>query len=168
MSYKPIKIIQYPEYQHRSDDETRLDLLHEPDLGSKDTVKQDNCNFVLQIPIAKELYKDAEYNVGEEFTYLMTEHFRNLNYTAVTCEPDDFSTRYSLRQKRYKRRIKVALVITMYNEDDSLFVKSLLAVQKNIAYLCSSKCPYVSYILLLVMGGKWMERIRSCYCIGWR
>jgi chitin synthase len=30
----------------------------------------------------------------------------------------------------------------MYNESDELFVKSLLAVQKNIAYLCSDRCPY--------------------------
>ncbi|KAH6576952.1 hypothetical protein BASA60_004295 [Batrachochytrium salamandrivorans] len=30
----------------------------------------------------------------------------------------------------------------MYNEDDGLFIKSLLAAQKNIAYLCSDQCPY--------------------------
>jgi chitin synthase len=30
----------------------------------------------------------------------------------------------------------------MYNESDELFIKSMLAVQKNIAYLCSPSCPF--------------------------
>jgi Chitin synthase N-terminal len=70
------------------------------------SIKPKNGNFVLQIPIAKELLKDAQYTTEEEFTHT--------NYTAVTCEPDDFPARYSLRQKRYNRPIKIALVVTMY------------------------------------------------------
>lgn len=105
-----------------------------PKLGRSATIKATAGKFVLTIPIAKELLEKAQYTQGEEFTHT--------SYTAVTCDPEDFNEKYSLRQQRFNRRIKVALVITMYNEDDMLFVKSLLAVQKNIAYLCSHHCPY--------------------------
>ena len=49
----------------------------------------------------------------------------------------------------------------MYNEDHILFVKSLLAIQKNIAYLCSDKCPYSwgpdgwqNFVVVIVSDGK--------------
>ncbi|KAI8909524.1 chitin synthase-domain-containing protein [Gorgonomyces haynaldii] len=98
------------------------------------TVKALQGRFVLQVPIATELLKDAQYTTDAEFTHM--------SYTAVTTEPDAFTERYTLRQKSLNRKTKIALVVTMYNEDDHLFVKSLLAVQKNIAYLCSEECPY--------------------------
>ncbi|KAH6562790.1 hypothetical protein BASA60_010994 [Batrachochytrium salamandrivorans] len=91
-------------------------------------------NFVLTLPVSKQLLKDAAYQTGEEFTHM--------SYTAATCDPDDFPKKYDLRPRRYNRQIKIALVVTMYNEDDGLFIKSLLAAQKNIAYLCSDQCPY--------------------------
>jgi chitin synthase len=93
-------------------------------------------NFVLQVPIADELLARANYKTGEEFTHMA--------YTAVTCEPSDFASRYNLRQNRLRGRdaTKIAIVVTMYNEEECLFVKSLLAIQKNIAYLCSEDCPF--------------------------
>ncbi|TCD68309.1 Chitin synthase, class 2 [Steccherinum ochraceum] len=60
-----------------------------------------------------------------------------LRYTAATCEPDSFSTSgYTLRQKINDRRTELFIVITMYNEDEVLFIKTMSAVIKNIGNLC--------------------------------
>ncbi|KAH6589549.1 hypothetical protein BASA50_009960 [Batrachochytrium salamandrivorans] len=80
--------------------------------------------------------------VGKYLTQDCCQQFNVVGYTAATCDPDDFPKKYDLRPRRYNRQIKIALVVTMYNEDDGLFIKSLLAAQKNIAYLCSDQCPY--------------------------
>ncbi|KAJ3362993.1 hypothetical protein HDU91_003167, partial [Kappamyces sp. JEL0680] len=80
--------------------------------------------------------------------------FRYLDYTAVLQIPDpevedgsddDFPKRLEIENfpllhnlKAASRLIKVALVITMYNENLLLFLKSLKAVQKNIDYLCQA------------------------------
>jgi chitin synthase len=60
-----------------------------------------------------------------------------MRYTAATCDPDDFmKSRYSLRQYLYGRETELFIVMTMYNEDEVLFVKTMNAVIKNIAHLC--------------------------------
>ena len=119
---------------------------------------------MLQIPIARELLAKAKYTTDEEFTHT--------NYTAVTTQPEDFPKKYSLRQRRMGRKTKIALVITMYNESDTLFVKTLLAVQKNIAYLCSESCPYGwgadgwrEFVVVIVSDGIAKINYRICCLI---
>ncbi|KNC96957.1 uncharacterized protein SPPG_09498 [Spizellomyces punctatus DAOM BR117] len=66
------------------------------------------------------------------------------SYTAVTCDPDVFSrpdAGYDLRPRLLGRDTELFIVMTMYNEDEELFAKTMTSVQKNIAYLCSDKCP---------------------------
>ncbi|KAF4611403.1 hypothetical protein D9613_004178 [Agrocybe pediades] len=66
------------------------------------------------------------------------EEFSKMRYTAATCDPDDFmASRYSLRQYLMKRTTELFIVMTMYNEDEVLFVKTMNAVIKNVAHLCS-------------------------------
>jgi len=56
------------------------------------------------------------------------EEFSKMRYTAATCDPDDFmSSRYSLRQYLWKRQTELFIVMTMYNEDEVLFVKTMNA-----------------------------------------
>jgi chitin synthase len=87
-------------------------------------------NLVFDIPVANLVAKMGKYGVGEEFTHT--------RYTAATCDPDDFSkSGYFLRQQELSRQTEMFIVITMYNEDDSLFCKTMSSVFKNIAYLCS-------------------------------
>ncbi|KAJ3113392.1 Chitin synthase, class 2 [Phlyctochytrium bullatum] len=75
----------------------------------------------------------VRYTKGSEFTHM--------RYTACTCQnPDDFPREYTLRVKAAKRKIRIAVVVTMYNENDVLFAKSFTAIMKNIAYLCSGRC----------------------------
>lgn len=61
-------------------------------------------------------------------------------YTAITCDPDDFiNEHFSLRQNAMGRETELAIVITMYNEDEELFCRTLYGVMKNIAHLQGRK-----------------------------
>lgn len=63
-----------------------------------------------------------------------------MRYTAATCDPDSFKDeRYTLRQVLFDppRRTELMIVLTMYNEDEQLFCRTLHGVMTNIAHLCS-------------------------------
>ena len=85
-------------------------------------------NLVIDVPVADRVSKMGKYSVGDEFTHM--------RYTAVTCSPDDFPAKgYVLRQQELRRITEVFIVVTMYNEDDYLFCKSMQSLMKGIAYL---------------------------------
>ncbi|KAI8997956.1 chitin synthase-domain-containing protein [Gaertneriomyces semiglobifer] len=87
-------------------------------------------NLVIDIPVPDRVLQSGKYRDSEEFTHM--------RYTAVTCGADDFPSKgYSLRQQEYKRQTEIFVVVTMYNEDDFLFCKSMSAIMKNVAHLCS-------------------------------
>ncbi|KAF9502229.1 chitin synthase 2 [Pleurotus eryngii] len=66
------------------------------------------------------------------------EEFSKMRYTAATCDPDDFlRSRYSLRPYLAGRQTELFIVMTMYNEDEVLFTRTMNSVIKNIAHLCS-------------------------------
>ncbi|KAF9263413.1 glycosyltransferase family 2 protein [Marasmius fiardii PR-910] len=61
-------------------------------------------------------------------------------YTAITCDPDDFDSEgFVLRQTYMGRRIELLIVVTMYNEDEILFCRTLYGIMKNIQHLCTRK-----------------------------
>ncbi|KZT21396.1 glycosyltransferase family 2 protein [Neolentinus lepideus HHB14362 ss-1] len=61
-------------------------------------------------------------------------------YTAVTCDPDDFeSSGFFLRQNEWSRTTELFIVVTMYNEDEVLFCRTLYGIMQNISHLCSRK-----------------------------
>ena len=65
-----------------------------------------------------------------------------MRYTAVTCDPEDFTAeRFTLRPQLFhqRRRTELFIVVTMYNEDDVLFARTMAGVFKNIEYMCSLK-----------------------------
>ncbi|KAJ3284170.1 Chitin synthase, class 2, partial [Blyttiomyces sp. JEL0837] len=100
-----------------------------------------NGNFVVEVPISKHCLDGGRFDGsgenGQEFTHL--------KYTAITCDPDQFAERgYSLRASDFSRKIKIAVVITMYNEDDILFCKTYRAVVKNISYICGTNQNWTS------------------------
>ncbi|KAJ3113394.1 Chitin synthase, class 2 [Phlyctochytrium bullatum] len=97
----------------------------------KQEVVLDDGNFVVEVPVSRKMLEDCPYQDGEEFTHL--------RYTACTHAPEQFPTNYTLRARKYDRKIKIAVVVTMYNEDDVLFSKSMTAIMKNIAFLCSGR-----------------------------
>ncbi|PVF97979.1 hypothetical protein CPB86DRAFT_759334 [Serendipita vermifera] len=87
-----------------------------------------NGNLVFDVQVPSHIVTSSEKS--EEFT--------KMRYTAATCDPDDFvRNKYSLRPYLYGRHTELFIVLTMYNEDEVLFVRTMNAVIKNIAFLCS-------------------------------
>ncbi|KAG2044503.1 chitin synthase [Suillus americanus] len=92
-------------------------------------VELQNGNLVLDVAVPTHIVPNG-MGGAEEMT--------KMRYTAATCDPDEFMRRkYSLRPYLYSRRTELFIVMTMYNEDEVLFVKTMNAVIKNIAHLCS-------------------------------
>ncbi|KAI8988487.1 chitin synthase 1 [Mycotypha africana] len=91
-----------------------------------------NNNLVVDCPIPDRLLSALTFNDHEEFC--------KLRYTAATCEPDDFETNgFTLRPKLFNRETELFIVMTMYNEDEILFTRTMHGVMKNVAHLCSLK-----------------------------
>ncbi|CAG8621384.1 9037_t:CDS:2, partial [Acaulospora colombiana] len=87
-------------------------------------------NLVLDCPVPDRVLRNVNYTTGDEFT--------TMRYTAATCDPDDFvGNNYLLRPYIYARKVELMIVMTMYNEDDKLFLKTMSSVIKNIAFLCT-------------------------------
>jgi chitin synthase len=86
-------------------------------------------NLVLDVPAPSSIVPSDKTNVEE---------FAKMRYTAATCDPDDFmSSRYTLRPYLMGRQTELFIVMTMYNEDEVLFVRTMSGVMKNIQHLCS-------------------------------
>ncbi|KAK7753987.1 Chitin synthase, class 2 [Diatrype stigma] len=91
-------------------------------------------NLVLDCPVPPALLSQLPHGERDEFTHM--------RYTAATCDPNDFyDENFTLRQKLFSkpRHTELFIVITMYNEDDILFARTMIGVLKNIEYMCSRK-----------------------------
>jgi chitin synthase len=64
-----------------------------------------------------------------------------MKYTAATCDPDEFTEAngWSLRTKKYNRETELLIGITSYNEDKTLYARTLHAVMLNIRDICKTK-----------------------------
>lgn len=99
---------------------------------SKKEVQLINGELVLECKIPTILYSFLPRRDEVEFTHM--------RYTAVTCDPDDFVDRgYKLRQNvgRTTRETELFICVTMYNEDEIGFTRTMHAVMKNISHFCS-------------------------------
>ncbi|KAF3941472.1 hypothetical protein ABW19_dt0209869 [Dactylella cylindrospora] len=97
---------------------------------SKKQVRLTNGELILDCKIPSILHSFLPRRDDEEFT--------SMRYTAVTCDPDDFITRgYQLRQNISKRDTELFVCITMYNEDEICFTRTMHGVMRNIAHMCS-------------------------------
>ena len=102
-----------------------------PQMSRKE-VQLINGELVLECKIPTILYSFLPRRDEIEFTHM--------RYTAVTCDPDDFVEKgYKLRQDigRNARETELFICITMYNEDEVCFTRTMHAVMKNIAHFCS-------------------------------
>ncbi|ATY66192.1 class 2 chitin synthase [Cordyceps militaris] len=102
-----------------------------PQMSRKE-VQLINGELVLECKIPTILYSFLPRRDEVEFTHM--------RYTAVTCDPDDFVERgYKLRQSigRTTRETELFICITMYNEDEICFTRTMHAVMKNISHFCS-------------------------------
>ncbi len=99
---------------------------------AKKEVRLINGELILECKIPTILYSFLPRRDDVEFTHM--------RYTAVTCDPDDFVDRgYKLRQNiAYSARETELLVcITMYNENEIDFTRTMHGVMRNISHFCS-------------------------------
>ncbi|TIB12944.1 hypothetical protein E3P92_02430 [Wallemia ichthyophaga] len=95
-------------------------------------VELQDGNLVLDCPVPTRLLDMCHNREGDEFTHM--------RYTAATCDPSQFDAeRYTLRQQMYSppRRTEIMICLTMYNEDEFLFTRTMHSVVTNIVHLCS-------------------------------
>lgn len=84
-------------------------------------------NLVIDVPVPGHIVPPGQKS--EEMT--------TMRYTAATCDPDEFMRqKYSLRPYLYGRKTELFIVMTMYNEDEVLFTRTMNAVIKNVTHLC--------------------------------
>lgn len=105
--------------------------VRDPQMARKE-VQLINGELILECKIPTILYSFLPRRDEIEFTHM--------RYTAVTCDPDDFVDRgYKLRQNigRTVRETELFICVTMYNEDEIGFTRTMHAVMKNIAHFCS-------------------------------
>lgn len=89
-------------------------------------------NFVLDAAVPSKLLNMCPMRTEREFAFM--------RYSAATCDPNNFMEEgYTLRQVLYDppRRTELFIVLTMYNEDEELFCRTMHGVMKNIAHLCT-------------------------------
>jgi len=88
-------------------------------------------NFVLDSAVPSKLLNMCAQRNEREFTHM--------RYSAATSDPNNFmDDGFTLRQVHYDppRRTELFIVLTMYNEDEELFCRTMHGVIKNIAHLC--------------------------------
>jgi chitin synthase len=99
---------------------------------AKKEVQLVNGELILECKIPTILHSFLPRRDDREFTHM--------RYTAVTCDPDDFTQRgYKLRQQigRTMRETELFICITMYNEDETHFTRTMHGVMQNISHFCS-------------------------------
>ena len=97
---------------------------------TKKNVKLTQGNLILDCPVPTKLQSFLSRRGDDEFM--------SMRYTAATCDADDFSTsNFNLRPALLNRHTEIFIAITLYNEDEILFTRTLHGVMKNIAHLCS-------------------------------
>lgn len=87
---------------------------------------------MLDCPVPKKLLGMLPQKGEREYTHM--------RYSAATCDPSEFmAEKFTLRQQLFQkpRHTELFIVVTMYNEDEVLFARTMSGVFKNIAYLCS-------------------------------
>jgi chitin synthase len=99
---------------------------------AKKEVRLINGELILECKIPTILYSFLPRRDEIEFTHM--------RYTAVTCDPDDFVSKgYKLRQNigSTARETELFICVTMYNENEINFTRTMHAVMKNISHFCS-------------------------------
>ncbi|KAF2427412.1 hypothetical protein EJ08DRAFT_671691 [Tothia fuscella] len=94
-----------------------------------------NGNLVLDCPIPPRLLNQVPHAEPPE-----RDEFTHMRYSAATCDPAVFfEERFTLRQKLFAkpRHTELFIVVTMYNEEDELFARTMIGVIKNIEFMNS-------------------------------
>ena len=99
---------------------------------TKKEVRLINGELILECKIPTILHSFLPRRDEREFTHM--------RYTAVTCDPDDFVLKgYKLRQNigSTMRETELFICVTMYNENEIDFTRTMHGIMRNIAHFCS-------------------------------
>ncbi|CAD6567684.1 MAG: Chitin synthase, class 1 [Cyphobasidiales sp. Tagirdzhanova-0007] len=120
-------------------------------------------NFVIDVEVPKKLLDTLPFREDREFT--------RMRYTAATCDPDNFiNEKYALRQvlPDPPRQTELMIVMTMYNEGEDLFTRTMYGVQKNIQHLCTrnrskmwGKDAWKKVVVVIVSDGRKKINVRT-------
>ncbi|KAI9615643.1 hypothetical protein H4Q26_011585 [Puccinia striiformis f. sp. tritici PST-130] len=99
-------------------------------------IKLHKGNFIHEYPVPTPI-KHANLMGGHTG---VDNEFTHMRYTAVTCDPDDFTREagWSLRPQKYGRDIELLVAITYYNEDKVLVARTLHGVMTNLKDVCKA------------------------------
>ncbi|KAJ7498963.1 glycosyltransferase family 2 protein [Mycena latifolia] len=100
-------------------------------------VKLTNGNFIAEYPVPTAIHSAIE----PHYSSTGTTEFSHMRYTAATVDPDEFTEAngYSLRAKQYNRDTELLIAVTSYNEDKTLYARTLHGVMLNIRDICRTK-----------------------------
>ncbi|RPD66734.1 chitin synthase [Lentinus tigrinus ALCF2SS1-7] len=100
-------------------------------------VKLTKGNFITEYAVPTPIFSAIE----PKWQSSKSTEFSHMRYTAATCDPDDFSEAngYSLRTKMYNRQTELLIAVTSYNEDKTLYARTLHGVMLNIRDICKTK-----------------------------
>jgi len=100
-------------------------------------VKLQHGNFVNEYPVPTAVKNG---NLAGGYKGEKTE-FSHVRYSAVTCDPDDFTREagWTLRTVNYGRQTELLVAITYYNEDKILVARTLHGVMLNLRDMCKAK-----------------------------
>ncbi|KAI6034169.1 glycosyltransferase family 2 protein [Pisolithus microcarpus 441] len=100
-------------------------------------VKLTKGNFITEYPVPTPVYNAIE----AKYSKTNTTEFSHMRYSAATVDPDDFSEAdgWSLRTKMYGRQTDLLIAVTSYNEDKTLYARTLHGVMLNIRDICRTK-----------------------------
>ncbi|PLW17349.1 hypothetical protein PCANC_14075 [Puccinia coronata f. sp. avenae] len=124
-----------------------------------------NGNLVIERPIPGRLLGFLPRRGEEEFEIM--------SYTAATCDPDDFEAeKYTLRAAKMNRETELFVGVTMYNEDEVLFTRTMHGIMKNIAHLCTrnksrtwGKDGWKKVVVCIVADGRKVIHPRVLDCL---
>ncbi|KAK6366185.1 Chitin synthase, class 2 [Exophiala oligosperma] len=105
--------------------------LREAQMTRKE-VRLINGELILECKIPTILHSFLPRRDEREFTHM--------RYTAVTCDPDDFVVQgYKLRQNFgvTMRETELLICVTMYNEGEIEFTRTMHGIMRNISHFCS-------------------------------
>ncbi|KAJ7068219.1 glycosyltransferase family 2 protein [Mycena amicta] len=100
-------------------------------------VKLTEGNFIAEYAVPTAIHSAIE----PQYRQTNTTEFSHMRYTAATVDPDEFSeaSGYSLRTKMYNRDTELLIAVTSYNEDKTLYARTLHGVMLNIRDICKTK-----------------------------
>lgn len=100
-------------------------------------VKLTKGHFIAEYPVPTAV-KNA---IEPQYASNRTTEFSHMRYTAATCDPDDFTedNGWSLRTKLYNRETEILIAVTSYNEDKTLYARTLHGVMMNIRDICKTR-----------------------------